>query len=618
MDVTRIILTITFLFVTLQEYAQGTFQKTYGNQGAERGYQLLAKNSNEIYLLGSACNWDSALWCTSYGIRLIQIDSTGSMLKDKGFMSPNGEAWLSNPKIVLAGSNGFLIAAYRYDLMTGGSDFLLIRLNSILDTIWTRTYTCTGPIEHRAFFGDVVHCQDEGFLLVGSKNNPGVAAQDIFILKTDSNGIVEWSRTCGEQGYFNSNAHVVKETDDGFVIAGMTQSFGAGSYDIYMLKIDLNGNVLWTRTFGANTIDICFDLAIAPDNGFLLTGYTTDFSNNSDVVILKTDSNGNMNWIKSYGGDDAAVGRSILVNPDSSILVVGSKGIAFADQDDVYAIKTDFNGNLEWSKTYGGMSNDDGEDVVETSTGFFICGSTRNFSHGLEDIYLIKIANDGSLDCNVDSFLTISQTPGWIQGSGGMESNGYIVTNREVAIQNNDTASYDACVCVSPTANFFWNSNGWYEINFYNQQTWASNWHWNFGDGDTSTESNPQHAYPDTGIYIACLSVFNSCGIDTFCDSVHIETIVYEGIDDDRGSSVNISIFPNPVVDNCIIKIQSESESKRFALTLINNLGVSVWSTESHLKQFVIFDRSNLSSGLYILEVRDEKGSSKKVKLLIQ
>jgi PKD repeat protein len=397
----------------------------------------------------------------------------------------------------------------------------------------------------------------------------------------------------------------------------MTQSFGAGVYDIYMLKTDSVGNVLWTRTFGSNTIEMCFDLVIGPDNGFFLTGYTTDFSYNSDVVILKTDSNGNMNWIKSYGGDDAAVGRSILINPDSSIIVVGNKGIAFANQDDVYAIKTDFNGNLEWAKTYGGILNDGGEDVVETSTGFFICGSTRNFSHGLEDIYLLKTDKDGGVDCNVDSPLTVTQTPGWIQGSGGLQSSGYIVTNREVVIVNNDTASYDPCSCVSPTSNFFWNSNGLYEINFYNQETWASDWLWSFGDGDTSSEENPQHDYPDSGTYVACLSVFNSCGVDTFCDTVHIEPIIYYGVDDEQVSGLNISVSPNPVIDNATLKIE-DYHYENLLITLFNNFGIPLWSTQIYSQEHIMFERKNLPSGLYILEAKTSYGLSKRIKLLIQ
>jgi hypothetical protein len=169
---------------------------------------------------------------------------------------------------------------------------------------------------------------------------------------------ITFQKILGGTGSDGGNS-VQQTTDNGYIIIGTTNSFGAGSFDIYLIKTDADGNILWTKTYGGTNNDYGNSVYQTTDGGYIMTGLTYSFGvMNSDVYLIKTDANGNLLWTKTYGGagDDRA--NAVQQTPDGGYIVSGWTNSFGAIGQDIYLIKTDSNGNPVWTKTLGGGGND--------------------------------------------------------------------------------------------------------------------------------------------------------------------------------------------------------------------------------------------------------------------
>jgi hypothetical protein len=186
-------------------------------------------------------------------------------------------------------------------------------------------------------------------------------------------------------------------SDGGSIIAGYTYSFGAGQADVYLLKTDFEGNEQWSRAYGGPGWEYGFAVSQTRDEGYVLAGYTTSYGAGSkDVYLLKTDSQGNESWSKTFGGPGLDVGRSVVETRDGDYVVAGSTESFGVPESDVYVIKTDSQGNELWSKTFGGSGPDVGQSVIETNDGgYVVVGASGSFDSGNQDVYLLKISPSG-------------------------------------------------------------------------------------------------------------------------------------------------------------------------------------------------------------------------------
>ena len=234
---------------------------------------------------------------------------------------------------------------------------------------------------------------DGGYIITGylSNNESGF---DVWLIKTDDQGNEEWNQTFG--GNSNDFSYSVQQTmDGGYIITGGTQSFGSGESDLWLIKTDSQGNEEWNQTFGGSEYDRGSSVEQTMDGGYVITGGTQSFGSggsDSNVWLIKTDSQGNEEWNQTFGGGG---GNSVKQTNDGGYVVIGGTD----SEENVWLIKTDSQGNEEWNQTYGGSEDDHGISGEQTTDGgYIIAGSTRSYNRGRYDVYLIKTDPNGNTE----------------------------------------------------------------------------------------------------------------------------------------------------------------------------------------------------------------------------
>jgi len=315
-----------------------------------------------------------------------------------------------------------LIIAGRIDSWgNGGIDGWLIKTNIEGHEEWN--YTFGG--ENSELFRKVKNTSDGGYILTGITNSFGYGSSDIWLVKVNQEGLEEWQYTFG--GADGDWGMSVEQTmDDGFIVVGHTLSFGAGFYDIYMVKTDAFGNEEWHQTFGGTEEDFGYSVLQTSEGGYVVLGFTVSFGSGSrDVWLIKTDAQGNMEWDKTFGGSERDEGYSVQQTTDGGYIITGYTESFGNGQYDVWLIKTDSQGQEEWDKTFGGSVWDEGYSVQQTTEGgYIITGYTISYGNGAKDIWLVKTDNAGNEEWNY--------TFGGINNEAGQQilqtfSGGYVI-----------------------------------------------------------------------------------------------------------------------------------------------------------------------------------------------
>jgi len=258
----------------------------------------------------------------------------------------------------------------------------------------------------------LIQTSDGGYAIAGATNSFGAGNGDVYVVKLDANGKLQWTKTIGGPGD-EIGFSLIQTSDGGYAIAGSTFSFGAGDEDVYVVKLDANGNLQWTKTIGGPKREWGSSLIQTADGGYAIAGTTTSFgAGGEDVYVIKLDASGNLQWTKTIGGKKEDAGISLIQTSDGGYAIAGYTKSFGAGGEDVYVVKLDADGKLQWTKTIGGENDDRGFSIIQTSDdGYAIAGSTTSFGARGRDVYVIK------LDRNGDACCAVSQTSQ--VGSGG-------------------------------------------------------------------------------------------------------------------------------------------------------------------------------------------------------
>ncbi|UCH62720.1 MAG: hypothetical protein JSU77_13180 [Fidelibacterota bacterium] len=260
----------------------------------------------------------------------------------------------------------------------------------------------------RTFGGDnldegscVQQTSDGGYIITGMTASFGDGDWNTWLVKVDPEGAEQWSRTFGiATGQYEGGESLQETVDGGFIIVGTILSSGPNNYDVQLIKTNGNGRRLWSETFGGGGWDWGRSVRQTSDGGFIITGWTDSRgAGGGDLWLVKTDARGTEEWNRTYGGIENDYGNCIQPTADGGYIITGATISGSVGNDDLWLIKTDSAGTAQWRLMFGGKGYEEGHFVQTTSDGgYIVVGSTTSSGAGESDVWLIKLGPDGRTD----------------------------------------------------------------------------------------------------------------------------------------------------------------------------------------------------------------------------
>ena len=299
--------------------------------------------------------------------------------------------------VVETNDGGYAIAGYTGPYI--GYEAFLIKTDSHGNKVWRQSYG-------GADFEEVYCLQqtfDGGFVMAGRSLCFGQNYDQFYVVKTDLNGIVEWERTYGGGGWDWAN-YIIQTPDSGYAVIGGTDSYGIGPGvpNVWLLCLDSGGNVRWDRTYGGPGWDEAYCIEATSDGGFIIAGCTDSYGQgHDDVYLIKTDSSGEMEWQRTFAEYDHDQGYKVRQTVDGGYVIAGQTQVLGSGNGEVYLIKTDPAGHELWSRTYGGDAFEDGFSLdITDDGGYLIGGVTLSYGSGQQDMLVLKTDSMGIMEWN--------------------------------------------------------------------------------------------------------------------------------------------------------------------------------------------------------------------------
>lgn len=386
----KILLNILLLFlfsnILLSPQVPDTmWTKTFGGTNIDIGHCVQQTADSGYIITGYTRSYGTI---SGRNIWLVKTDKNGNHQWNNTFGGNSDDEGYSVQQTV---DGGYIIAGYTESFGAGLNDVFLVKADASGNQVWTKTFG--GAQDDEGY--SVLQTNDGGYLVGGVTSSYGAGSRDMWMIKTDPSGNLLWQKTHG--GLSSDGAWYVDHTSDGgFILTGWTLSYGPGFIgNAWLVKTDSLGNQQWNKFFGGDDADRGYAVQQTTDGGYILTGYTGSFGAGLyDMLLIKTDPSGNAEWTKTFGGTGRDYGNSVQQTIDGGFIVLGYTLSFGAGGDDFYLVKTDANGNEEWFKTYGGSASDVGFFVRQTNDGgLILVGHTLSFGAGVHDVWLIKTDN---------------------------------------------------------------------------------------------------------------------------------------------------------------------------------------------------------------------------------
>ena len=259
---------------------------------------------------------------------------------------------------------------------------------------WSKSYGGTATDTARS----IQQTTDGGYIVAGYTTSFGEVNDDFWVLKLFANGDIHWQKTYGGTAA-DTALSIQQTTDRGYIIAGATASFGAGNDDIWILKLDESGDIIWQKTYGGTANDVARSIQQTTDGGYIVAGYTTFLGEvNGDFWVLKLDGSGDIIWQKTYGGTAFEGPSSIQQITDGGYIVAGNTRSFGAVNGDFWVLKLDGSGDIIWQKTYGDTAFEGPSSIQQTTGGGYIVAGVRN-SYGavFGEFWVLKLDGSGDI-----------------------------------------------------------------------------------------------------------------------------------------------------------------------------------------------------------------------------
>lgn len=462
----------------------------------------------------------------------------------------------------------------------GSADAIMIKTDNAAQILWAKVYGLS-DFDNSEF---AIESPDGGYVGVGRSTTAiGSGFTDAWIFKTDSNGVLQWSKAYGNNGTNDGFVQAINSIG-GFTFVGNTRSIGAGSDDVFLVHTDLNGDTIFTRSYGTPELEIGIGVIQTANGDYVICGRQVVFTNGipeSDGVILRTDINGNLLWSKLYGDSLWEEFQSIREMPNGDLVIAGSTVSFGAGDYDILVVRTDANGQLISDYAYGGPKTDAAYNlIVNPDLSMVLSGYTEGLGYGHRtngddstNVFLLKVQEDGTLD--------------WMMTYGdGLLDEAYRSAKT---------------------------SDGGYMISGYTTDyTPQDSTQMLFVKTDANGLSGC-HEQPVTPIFNSVLmhdtlagflqssvvNVSNANSIELTINPINNDACLFASINDSQQLD-NISVFPNPFTNQLVVDFKANKVS---TLCLSDIQGrIVICKNVSNQKEFT-FDTSSLESGIYFLKI---------------
>ncbi len=359
--------------------AQMSWWRVYGGESGNEG-RSVQQTSDRGYVIAG---WTAG----QPPVYLIKADSSGDTMWTRTY---GGERDIGE-SVRQTSDGGYVVVGLTFSFGPGAPDtsnVYLIKTDVHGDTIWTKTYGGAGFDVGYA----VQQTADGGYVLAGYSDS---SARHVFnLIKTDAYGDALWTKAYERDGTSEGVGHSVEQTSDGGYIAA-----GTAKADVYLVRTNEQGDTLWTRVYGGQDYEEGYAVQQTDDGGYVVVGCTHSYgAGHYDVYLIKIGATGDLMWTRTYGGTGDDIGRSVLQTSDGGYFIAGWTDSYGVGSHDSYLIKTDASGDTLWTRTYGGTYVEEGYSAQQTTDGgYVVAGLTYSFGVGCPHVYLIKTDSLGGV-----------------------------------------------------------------------------------------------------------------------------------------------------------------------------------------------------------------------------
>jgi uncharacterized delta-60 repeat protein len=416
--------------------------KTYGGTDYDYAYSIYQTSDGGYIVAGITYSFGAGGW----DFWVLKLNSDGAVAWQKSYGGVNHDYAYSIQQTI---DGGYIVAGLTYSSGAGNDDSWVLKLTSDGSVSWQKTYGGTSYEETDS----IQQTSDGGYIVAGRTKSFGAGGWDIWVLKLNSDGTVAWQKRYGGVNDDGEYLIAIQQTSDGgYIVAGYTDSFGAGGGDIWVLKLNSNGSVSWQKTYGGTSLDFAWSIQQTSDGGYIVAGRAGSFgAGSNDFWVLKLNSNGTVLWQKTYGGPNDEFANSIQQTSDGGYIVAGLTQSFGAGGSDLWVLKLNSDGTVCWQKTYGGTSGDIANSIYQTSDGrYVVAGHTNSFGAGLTDFWVLKLNSDGTIPFNpasgaqmIDTSVVPANTSATVTNTAvtGVNTSA-TVTNTSATVTDTDATIY--------------------------------------------------------------------------------------------------------------------------------------------------------------------------------
>ncbi len=362
------------------------WSRTYGGENLDYCYSVIQTVDNGFVLAGFTDSFGAG----GYDLYMVKTNSEGGHEWSQTYGGIRTEMGSST---IQKANGGYLLAGETNSFWPGFKDMWLVETNAEGDSVWSQSFAFDENNDDEGYV--IIQTEEGGFALAGDTRPIGGDWNRTYLIKLDNNQEAIWSRAYGGDGD-GFCISMIQSEDRGFVIAGWTDTYGAANEDMYMIKINADGDSLWHQIFGGDNEEICHSIIQTMDGGYALAGDTDSFgAGGFDMYLVKTDVEGNFLWSRTYGGRDDDKCNSVIQAEDGGYILSGLTRSFGAGGSDIWLMRTNEAGDSLWSETFGGENNETSHSFLRTPDGgYILSGVTNSFGAGDVDMWLVKTGPD--------------------------------------------------------------------------------------------------------------------------------------------------------------------------------------------------------------------------------